>query len=375
MVYFDNAATTPLEPAVLEEMMPYLTQHFGNPSSIHGFGRNARTAIEKARKTVANLLNISPSEIFFTSCATEADNQAIISGVRSLNCNHIITTKLEHHAVLHSVEFLENRNEATVTYLTPNTKGHIDLSELETSLAQNPNSFVSLMHGNNEIGNLNDIDTIAQLCKANNAFFHSDTVQTMGHYKHDLQQLKADFIVGSAHKFHGPKGAGFIYIKGENKIAPYINGGSQERNMRGGTENVAGIVGLAKALELAYENMDAHRNHITSLKTNMIDKLKATIPGISFNGDCENIEQSIYTVLSVSLPPFEDSDMLLMNLDINKIASSGGSACTSGATEASHVLDALKTDPNRATVRFSFSRHNTMEEVDYVVDVLSRQKI
>lgn len=373
MVYFDNAATTPLEPAVLEEMMPYLTQHFGNPSSIHGFGRNARTAIEKARKTVANLLNISPSEIFFTSCATEADNQAIISGVRSLNCKHIITTKLEHHAVLHSVEFLEKRNEATVTYLTPNTKGHIDLSELETSLAQNPNSFVSLMHGNNEIGNLNDIDTIAQLCKANNAFFHSDTVQTMGHYKHDLQLLKADFIVGSAHKFHGPKGVGFIYIKGENKIAPYINGGSQERNMRGGTENVAGIVGLAKALELAYENMDAHRNHITSLKTNMIEKLKIAIPGVSFNGDCENIEQSLYTVLSVSLPPFEDSDMLLMNLDINKIASSGGSACTSGATEASHVLDALKTDPNRATVRFSFSRYNTMEEVDYVVDVLRKR--
>lgn len=196
MVYFDNAATTPLEPIVLEEMMPYLTQHFGNPSSIHGFGRNARTAIEKARKTVANLLNISPSEIFFTSCATEADNQAIISGVRSLSCKHIITTKLEHHAVLHSVEFLEKRNEVTVTYLKPDLKGHIDLTELEISLAQNPNSFVSLMHGNNEIGNLNDIDTIAQICKANNAFFHSDTVQTMGHYKHDLQQLKADFIVG-----------------------------------------------------------------------------------------------------------------------------------------------------------------------------------
>ena len=371
-VYFDNAATTPLAPQVLEEMLPYLSQHFGNPSSIHSFGRNTRSAIEKSRKTVAGLFNISPSEIFFTSCASEADNLAIISGVRSLNCKHIITTKIEHHAVLHAVEFLEKNKEVQVSYLNLDEKGNIDLNELEQLLVSNPNSFVSLMHGNNEIGNLNDIEIIAQMCKSKGAYYHSDTVQTVGHYQHDLQKLKADFIVGSAHKFHGPKGAGFIYIKGENKIAPYIHGGSQERNMRGGTENVAGIIGLAKALELSYADMNNHKAHIESLKVHMIKKLQQSIPTIKFNGDCENLDKSLYTVLSVSLDPSEDSDMLLMNLDINKIASSGGSACTSGAAESSHVLSAINADPNRATVRFSFSRFNTIEEVDYVVGILKK---
>jgi cysteine desulfurase len=246
------------------------------------------------------------------------------------------------------------------------------LAELDQLLAEHPQAFVSLMHGNNEIGNLNDIATIAQMCQNHHAYFHSDTVQTVGHYRHDLQAIKADFIVGSAHKFHGPKGVGFIYVKGEHKIGPYIHGGSQERNMRGGTENVAGIVGLAKALELAYEGMDQHRTHITSLKKHMIEQLKATIADVQFNGDCENEETSLYTVLSVSLPNSEDNDMLLMNLDINKIASSGGSACTSGATESSHVIEAIGGDPTRTTVRFSFSRYNTIEEVDYVVNVLKK---
>jgi cysteine desulfurase len=371
-VYFDNAATTPLDPKVLEEMLPYLTQHFGNASSIHAFGRNTRSAIEKSRKTVAGLLNISPSEIFFTSCASEADNQAIIAGTRSLQCKHIITTKLEHHAVLHSVEYLEKRNEVSVHYLSTDHKGNININELESLLIELPNTFVTLMHANNEIGNLYDIDTIAKLCKSNNSFFHSDTVQTIGHYTHDLQSLKADFIVGSAHKFHGPKGIGFIYIKGDHKISPHIYGGSQERNMRGGTENVAGIVGLAKALELAYSNMDTHKKHISTLKSTMIEKLKASIPDVQFNGESENIDKSLYTVLSVNLPASEENDMLLMNLDINKIAASGGSACTSGATESSHVLEAIKSDPDRGTVRFSFSRNNTLEEVDYVVNILKK---
>jgi cysteine desulfurase len=371
-VYFDNAATTPLAPQVIEEMLPYLTQHFGNPSSIHTFGRTTRTAIEKARKTVANIFNISPSEIFFTSCASEADNQAIIAGTRALNCQHIITSKIEHHAVLHAVDHLKKTQNTAVSYLQTDAKGRIDLAELDQLLAEHPQAFVSLMHGNNEIGNLNDIATIAQMCQNHRAYFHSDTVQTVGHYRHDLQAIKADFIVGSAHKFHGPKGVGFIYVKGEHKIGPYIHGGSQERNMRGGTENVAGIVGLAKALELAYEGMDQHRTHITSLKKHMIEQLKATIADVQFNGDCENEETSLYTVLSVSLPNSEDNDMLLMNLDINKIASSGGSACTSGATESSHVIEAIGGDPTRTTVRFSFSRYNTIEEVDYVVNVLKK---
>lgn len=371
-IYFDNAATTPLAPQVIEEMLPYLTQHFGNPSSIHTFGRTTRSAIEKARKTVANILNISPSEIFFTSCASEADNQAIIAGTNALHCQHIITSKIEHHAVLHAVDHLKKTQNTTVSYLQTDAKGHIDLLELDQLLQQHPKAFVSLMHGNNEIGNLNDIATIAQICQSHQAYFHSDTVQTVGHYRHDLQAIKADFIVGSAHKFHGPKGVGFIYVKGAHKIDPYIHGGSQERNMRGGTENVAGIVGLAKALELAYEGMDQHRSQIASLKTYMIGQLKSFIPGVQFNGDCENEATSLYTVLSVSLPNSEDNDMLLMNLDINKIAASGGSACTSGATESSHVIEAIGGDPTRTTVRFSFSRYNTLAEVDYVVNVLKK---
>ena len=371
-IYFDNAATTPLAPQVIEEMLPYLTQHFGNPSSIHTFGRTTRSAIEKARKTVANILNISPSEIFFTSCASEADNQAIIAGTNALHCQHIITSKIEHHAVLHAVDHLKKTQNTTVSYLQTDAKGRIDLLELDQLLQQHPKAFVSLMHGNNEIGNLNDIATIAQICQSHQAYFHSDTVQTVGHYRHDLQAIKADFIVGSAHKFHGPKGVGFIYVKGAHKIDPYIHGGSQERNMRGGTENVAGIVGLAKALELAYEGMDQHRSQIASLKTYMIGQLKSFIPGVQFNGDCENEATSLYTVLSVSLPNSEDNDMLLMNLDINKIAASGGSACTSGATESSHVIEAIGGDPTRTTVRFSFSRYNTLAEVDYVVNVLKK---
>ncbi|MEY3417520.1 MAG: hypothetical protein RL060_1632 [Bacteroidota bacterium] len=371
-IYFDNAATTPLAPQVIEEMLPYLTQHFGNPSSIHTFGRTTRSAIEKARKTVANILNISPSEIFFTSCASEADNQAIIAGTNALHCQHIITSKIEHHAVLHAVDHLKKTQNTTVSYLQTDAKGHIDLLELDQLLQQHPKAFVSLMHGNNEIGNLNDIATIAQICQSHQAYFHSDTVQTVGHYRHDLQAIKADFIVGSAHKFHGPKGVGFIYVKGAHKIDPYIHGGSQERNMRGGTENVAGIVGLAKALELAYEGMDQHRSQIASLKTYMIGQLKSFIPGVQFNGDCENEATSLYTVLSVSLPNSEDNDMLLMNLDINKIAASGGSACTSGATESSHVIEAIGGDSTRTTVRFSFSRYNTLAEVDYVVNVLKK---
>lgn len=370
-VYFDNAASTPLAHEVLEVMLPYLKQHFGNPSSIHAFGRTTRSAIEKARKTVAEIFNISPSEIFFTSCASEANNQAIISGTRTLNCKHLITSKIEHHAVLHAVEYVAKNDAVKISYLQTNAKGQINLNELEQLLISNPQSFVSLMHGNNEIGNLNDIATIAQLCKANQAYFHSDTVQTVGHYLHDLQNIKTDFIVGSAHKFHGPKGVGFIYVKGDNKIGPYIHGGSQERNMRGGTENVAGIVGLAKALELANAGMETHHAHILALKTSMIEKLKIAIPGIQFNGDCES-RTSLYTVLSISLPPSEENDMLLMNLDINKIAASGGSACTSGATESSHVIEAIQGDPNRGTVRFSFSRYNTMAEVDYVVHVLKK---
>ncbi|MGI4875313.1 MAG: cysteine desulfurase family protein [Janthinobacterium lividum] len=365
--YFDNAATTPLDPEVLDAMLPYLSQHYGNPSSLHGPGRQVRSAIEQARKLVAQLLNAAPSEITFTSGGTEADNYAIFGSVRSMGLRHAITSPLEHHAVLHPLQDLAKTGETALTYLRHNQQGRLDLAHLEELLATHPRTFVSLMHGNNEVGNLNDIGAIGELCARHEAVFHTDTVQTMGHYRHDVQKLQNHFLVGSAHKFHGPKGVGFVYRRGGVEVTPLIHGGSQERNVRSGTENVYGIVGLAKALEIAYRDMAAHQQHIKGLKDRFIGQLRAGIDDVQFNGLSAEANQSLYTVLSVSLPPSSISEMLLFSLDINKIAASGGSACTSGAQQGSHVLEALGTDPERATVRFSMSRMNTAEEVDFAV--------
>ncbi|MFC5270602.1 cysteine desulfurase family protein [Adhaeribacter terreus] len=371
-VYFDNAATTPLDKEVFDAMAPYMLEHFGNPSSIHWHGRQVRSAIEGARRTVANLLHASPSEIFFTSCGTEADNTAIISTSRSLGIKHVITTKMEHHAVLHSVECLEKNDGIKVSYLKHDERGALDLNHLEELLATNGKTLVTIMHANNEIGNLNDIQTIGEICKKHDAIFHSDTVQTMGHYVHDLQTLPVNFLVGSAHKFHGPKGVGFLYVNGDVKIQPFMHGGSQERNMRGGTENVYGIIGLAKALEIAYRDMAEHQKHVQALKDRMISQLKAQIEDVRFNGNSEFADKSLYTVLNISLPPSEMNEMLLFNLDINKISASGGSACTSGANAGSHVLQALGVSPERGAVRFSFSKYNTIEEVDYAAATLAK---
>ncbi|MBC8110064.1 MAG: cysteine desulfurase, partial [Verrucomicrobia bacterium] len=371
-IYFDNAATTPLDKEVLEVMLPYLTDFHGNPSSIHTHGREVRSAIEKSRKTVAALLNTSPSEIFFTSGGTEADNTAIHSCIATHRLTHAITSRLEHHAVLHTLEDLANRKFIGLSYVKTDEKGHIDLNDLEKLLQENPHSFVSLMHANNEIGNMIDLALVGELCKKHHAFFHSDTVQTVGHFKHDLQQTKVDFIVGAAHKFHGPKGVGFLYINADTKIHPFIHGGSQERNMRGGTENVYGIVGLAKALEIADRNFEEEKKYILGLKTLMMEKLIASIEDIRFNGDCNNSEKSLYTVLNISLPPATFGDMLLFNLDIEKISASGGSACSSGSEVGSHVLHALHLYPERSNVRFSFSKYIKPEEVDYVVEVLKK---
>ena len=368
--YFDNAATTPLDPEVLDAMLPYLGQHFGNPSSLHGPGRQVRSAIEQARKAVAGLLNAAPSEITFTSGGTEADNYAIFGSVRTLGLRHAITSGLEHHAVLHPLQALAQANETELSYLRHDTQGRLDLKHLEELLATHPRSFVSVMHGNNEIGNLNDVVAIGELCARYNAVFHTDTVQTMGHYPHDVQQLAAHFLVGSAHKFHGPKGVGFLYRRGGVEVAPLIHGGSQERNIRSGTENVYGIVGLAKALEIACRDMAAHRQHIQALKDRFIGLLQAGIADVRFNGLSAEADQSLYTVLSVSLPPSEISEMLLFSLDINKVAASGGSACTSGAQLGSHVLAALGAAPDRPTVRFSISRLNTADEVDFAAGQL-----
>ncbi|RYC70380.1 MULTISPECIES: cysteine desulfurase family protein [Spirosoma] len=371
-VYLDNAATTRLDPEVLDAMLPLMTEQFGNPSSIHSHGRQVRTAIEKARKSVASLLNTSPAEIFFTSGGTEADNTAIRSSLETFGITHAITSPVEHHAVLHTLEHLQKQGLVRLSLVNVDDRGHVDLEHLEKLLRSFPRSFVSLMHGNNEIGNLLDLDQVGRLCRQYDAIFHSDTVQTMGHFRHDLQSLPVDFIVGAGHKFHGPKGVGFLYVNAERaKIHPFIYGGAQERNMRGGTENVYGIVGLAKALEIAYRDMDAHRQHITALKQRMIEQLAEKMPDVRFNGDSAAIGSSLYTVLNVSLPASDMSDMLLFNLDIAKISASGGSACSSGSSIGSHVLAALPgLDSERGYVRFSFGKYNTAAEIDYTVDTL-----
>ena len=370
-VYFDNAATTPLDSKVIEEMLPFWQQHYGNPSSIHSMGRKTKSAIEQARKKVADLLSTSPSEIFFTSGGTEADNTALTSAVETYQIENIITSPLEHHAVLHTVEHLEKTGKIQKHLLDVDEKGNLDLAQLAGILATHDKCLVSLMHGNNEIGNLLDIQAVGELCKEYGAMFHSDTVQTMGHFTHVLKDLPVDFIAGAAHKFHGPKGAGFLYINHQVKINPLIQGGAQERNMRGGTENVTGIVGLAKALELAYQSMNNDHEHISKLKSYMIEQLKTRVQGVQFNGLSADPDNSLYTVLNVSFPAGDHNEMMLFNLDINGICASGGSACSSGSSLGSHVLKAINSDPTRGAVRFSFSRFNTIEEVDYVVNKIA----
>ena len=368
-IYFDNAATTALAPDVLDAMLPYMTEKFGNPSSIYSYGRESRLAIETARKSVAKILNAHPAEVFFTSGGTESSNTAITASVRDLGCKRIITSPIEHHAVLHTVEYLRNRGEAQLSFVKLLPNGHIDLDNLEQLLAgSEEKTLVTLMHANNEIGNLLNLQAVGEMCKLYGAIFHSDTVQTVGHYPIDLRHTPVHFITAAAHKFHGPKGVGLLYINENVSIHPYIHGGSQERNMRAGTENLYGIVGFAKALELAAATYATDSEFIRSIKQYMAEQLKKKIKGVGFNGDFTG--QSLYTVLNVSLPKTEKSEMLLFNLDINNICASGGSACTSGADQGSHVIRSVNNNPNRVAVRFSFCRHNTKEEVDMVVEKL-----
>ncbi|MFM7054943.1 MAG: cysteine desulfurase family protein [Bacteroidota bacterium] len=364
-VYFDNAATTPMHPEVLEAMIPVLSAQFGNPSSIHAFGRETRALIENARKTVAKLLNAAPAEIFFTSGGTEADNMAIRRAIHDKGIKHAISAATEHHAVSHTLEELEKEGSIQLHNLDVDAQGHIDMAQLESLLQAYPGSFVSLMHANNESGTVIDIAKVGALCKQYGAIFHSDTVQTMAHFRYDLAAMHVDMITGAAHKFHGPKGIGFLYLSSRLKITPFITGGAQERNMRGGTENVYGIVGLAKAMEIAYRDLDHDMAHVTSIKNKMMSMLEAEIPGVQFNGDTS--EGNLYTVLNVSFPPSDMAETLLFSLDINGIAASGGSACSSGSNVGSHVLRAMKVDTSRPSVRFSFSKFNTLDEVDYCV--------
>ncbi len=366
-VYLDNAATTPLDPEVFEAMKPFMLEDFGNPSSTHAHGRKVRAAIESSRKKIAELMNCTPGEIIFTSGGTEADNTLIRSGIETYGIQHAISSRIEHHAVTHTLEILEKQGIIHLHFVDLDEKGHVDMDHLEKLLQQFPNALVSLMHANNEIGNLLDIKKVGELSEQHRAFFHSDTVQTMGHYRHNMKELFVCGMTAGAHKFHGPKGVGFMYIRKDRKIGQLIHGGAQERNMRGGTENVYGIIGLAKAFEIAYRDMDRHRAHITGLKSRMIAGLRENIPGVLFNGDSANLERSLYTVLNVSLPESEENDMLLFNLDLQGISASGGSACSSGAATGSHVLGALYPDSRRGAVRFSFSKYNTADEIDFAV--------
>lgn len=368
-VYLDNAATTPLDPKVLEAMLPYMQNHFGNPSSTHGFGRKAKGGIIMARKTIAKYLNCTPAEILFTSGGTEADNLAICGAVRDMGIKHAITSPLEHKAVISTLQNWEKEGKIKLSIVNLNPDGSINLSHLEELLQTYERSFVSLMHGNNEIANILPLKRVGELCKQYDAIFHTDTVQTMAHYKFDLQDLHVHFLTGSAHKFNGPKGNGFLYVNKDIDINPMIVGGGQESSMRAGTENTYGIVGLAKAFELANEHMEEHQSHIRGLKKYMCQQLKENFPDVEFNGQCED-EDSLYTVLSVCLPSSDNGDMILLSLDIQGIAASGGSACQSGATSASHVLTAIGAKLNRPNVRFSFGRFNTKEDIDYTVEKL-----
>lgn len=361
-VYLDNAATTPIDPEVVEAMLPVLKEKYGNPSSVHSDGRVARAMIEQCRKSVAAHFNAAPSEIYFTSGGTEADNMILRCAVQELGVEHIITSPLEHHAVLHPAEELGELAHVELSLVKVDEKGHIDLTHLKTLLQKGKKTLVSLMHANNEIATICPLVEIGELCKEYDAYFHSDTVQTMGHYRLDFKSIGLHFANCSAHKFHGPKGIGFIYIDKSVKLNPMITGGAQERNMRAGTENIYGIVGLSKALDLAYEGLEEHQNHVQGLKSQLIEGLKQIVPEVHFNGDSESTN-SLYTVLNVCFPNTEMDEMLLYNFDIAGISCSSGSACTSGSNTGSHVLKAIRSNQDRPSIRFSFGRFNTEEDI------------
>ncbi len=371
-VYLDNAATTQVDEDVLQAMLPFLGGVFGNPSSSHSYGRKAKSAIETARRSIAKLLHCAPAEICFTSGGTEADNLAINAAVNDLGCTHIITSAVEHSAVIKTAQRLAESNKVKLSLVKLTENGSVDLQDLARLLQQEGKALVSLMHANNEIANVLPLQEVGEMCEAAGAVFHSDTVQTMGHFPHDLSQLKVDFITCAAHKLHGPKGVGFLYINKKLKVNNMIVGGGQERGIRGGTENIAGIVGLAKALELAYTDMDAHKAHVLGVKLHMVEQLKKRIPGVSFNGDSASPE-SLYTVLNVKFPPNKNAGMFTFLLDIEGVACSGGSACSSGASTGSHVLHGINAvDPDRVSVRFSFSRNTTVEDVDFALERIEK---
>jgi len=372
-IYFDNAATTQIRDEVITEMTSVMKNNYGNASSSHSFGRSSKSLVEQSRKEIASFLNVSAAEIVFTSGGTEADNLVLRSAVRDLGVKHIITSKVEHHAILHTIDQLELEYSISVSFVDLNSKGQVDYSHLEVLLQNSENTLVSLMHVNNEVGNLLDIKRVAELCKANNALFHSDTVQSVGHYNLDLQEIPIDFLAASAHKFHGPKGVGFAFLRKNSGLKPLIFGGEQERGYRAGTESVHNIVGLGHALKLAYGNLEKESTYVKELKRYFIDCLKKEIPEVSFNACSGDMDNSTYTLVSLCLPVApEKSAMLLFQLDLKGIACSKGSACQSGSTSSSHVLAQILDDKalQKPSVRFSFSIYNTKKEIDYLVEML-----
>jgi len=373
-IYFDNAATTQIDLKVIEQMQSVMSDNFGNPNSTHSYGRSSRTLIEKTRKTIANQFNASTSEIYFTSCGTESDNMVLISAVRDLNVKTIITSKVEHKAVLNVVKYLEETESIDLKYVNVSNDGLIDYNHLKMLLKKCSNKcLVSLMHINNEIGSKLDLNLVGNLCNDNNALFHSDTVQSIGKYEFDLSKLNIDFIVGSAHKFHGPKGIGFVYINKNLKLNPFVIGGNQERGMRAGTESVHNISGMELAFINSYTNIQENNNHISSLKSTFIKKIKKYIPEIKFNGSCDDDLLSSFSILNICLPiPKEKAVLLDFNLDMKGIACSRGSACQSGSITGSHVLNSILSDEdlNKPSLRFSFSKYNNNKEVEKVINVL-----
>jgi cysteine desulfurase len=369
-IYLDNASTTPVLPEVIDEMTSILREDFGNPSSIHMHGRKARSIIENARKKVAKILNASVGEIFFTSSATEANNMMLKNAVQDLGIRHIITSPTEHHCVLHSLDYLARNTSCTIDYLTVSPQGKIDMHQLEEKISKaDQKTLVSIMFGNNEIGTMHDIQKIGELCRKHQVLFHCDAVQVLGKYPVDVQSLGVHFLSGSAHKFHGPKGIGLAYISSDTMLTPFIHGGAQERNMRAGTENVAGIAGLATALDWSGAKMAENHRHILEIKHAFIEALKHKITGVAFNGSED--ATTLAHILSVSFPPHPAGDLLVMNLDIAGISASSGSACSSGIETDSHVLQAIGHDSRRRTIRFSFSPFTSLEEIAFASEKIA----
>ena len=376
-VYFDNAATTPMRAEVISAMHEVMQTAYGNPSSTHGFGRAAKALLENARKSIAAHFNASAQEIIFTSGGTESDNMILRCAVKDLGVTTIISSPLEHHAILHALDQLEAEG-VTVHYVDHDADGELNYEHLETLLAQDTTKkLVTLMYVNNEIGNLLDVGRVGALYKEHSALFHSDAVQSVGHFKMDMQELPMDFFSAAAHKFHGPKGVGFSFVRKQTQIKPFILGGAQERGLRAGTESVHNVVGMQKALDIAYVQLEEERSHILQLKSRFITELKALFPDVQFNGKCSNMDASTYTVVNVGLPVPEDKSGLLdFHLDLKGVACSKGSACQSGSGKGSHVIGALqqKGSSDLPALRFSFSGFNTEAEVAYVMEVLREFK-